>query len=304
MRKLLAATVVSFGLIALPGGCAKSPATGETIFVGMSTAEETRLGIEAAPQLAQEYGGPVENSQLQAYVSEVGQKLAAQIEDEEYRKLPWEFTLLDSEIINAFALPGGKTFITRGLVSRMSSEAQLAGVMGHEIAHVTARHAAQRMAKQGLLVGAVTATTVLVGASGDETVQQFGAIGVPALSIGGQLVVLKYGRDEERQSDSLGMRLMSRAGYNPRGQLEVMQILRDASEGPRPPTFLSSHPNPDERIDRIQQLLDSEYAFTQNNPEYITGEEAFQSRMLQPLGQLAPPAQGVEAGAPAGEEPQ
>lgn len=295
MRRLLLTLLASFGLIATSSGCATSPATGESIFVaGISPQQEAQLGAEAAPQLAQEYGGPVRDPALQAYVTEVGQKLVAQIDHDEYRNMPWEFTLLDSDIINAFALPGGKTFITRGLASRMTNEAQLAGVMGHEIGHVTARHAAQRMAKQGLLVGTITAAAVVVGASGDEDVQAIGQGLIPALSIGGQLVVLKYGRDEERQSDSLGMQYMAKAGYNPRGQLEVMQILRDASEGPRQPTFLSSHPNPDERIDRIQGLLDSEFAYTQQRPdEYITGEERFQQRMLEPLRKLPPPQQGT-----------
>ena len=297
MRRLLLTLFASFGLIALAGGgggCATSPATGETIFVaGISPEQEARLGADAAPQLAAEYGGPVQDPALQAYVTEVGQKLVAQIDHDEYRNMPWEFTLLDSEIINAFALPGGKTFITRGLVSRMTSEAQLAGVMGHEIGHVTARHAAQRMAKQGLLAGAVTATAVVVGASGDEDVRAVGEGLIPAMSIGGQLVVLKYGRDEERQSDSLGMKYMAGAGYNPRGQLEVMEILRDASEGPRQPTFLSSHPHPEERIDRIRDLLNSEFAYTQQSQEYITGEDRFQQRMLEPLRRLPPPRQGA-----------
>lgn len=298
MRRLLLTLLASFGLVATTlggGGCATSPATGETIFVGLSTQQEAQLGAEAAPQLAQEYGGPVQDPALQAYVSEVGQKLVAQIEHDQYREqMGWEFTLLDSDIINAFALPGGKTFITRGLVSRMTNEAQLAGVMGHEIGHVTARHAAQRMAKQGLLAGAITATAVLVGVSGDEDVQAIGEGLIPAMSIGGQLVVLKYGRDEERQSDTLGMKYMAGAGYDPRGQLQVMEILRDASQGSSPPTFLSSHPAPQDRIDRIEGLLQSEFAYTQGRPqEYILGEERFRQRMLEPLSKLPPPKQSA-----------
>lgn len=298
MRRLLLTLLASFGLIATAsgGGCATSPATGETIFVaGISPQQEAQLGAEAAPQLAAEYGGPVQDPALQAYVSEVGQKLVAQIEHDQYREqMNWEFTLLDSDIINAFALPGGKTFITRGLVSRMTNEAQLAGVMGHEIGHVTARHAAQRMAKQGLLAGAITATAVLVGVSGDEDVQAVGEGLIPAMAVGGQLVVLKYGRDEERQSDTLGMQYMAKAGWDPRGQLQVMEILRDASEGPRQPTFLSSHPHPEERIDRIRGLLESEFAYTQGRPqEYTLGEERFRQRMLEPLSKLPPPQQSA-----------
>ncbi|MFG0286241.1 MAG: M48 family metalloprotease [Phycisphaerales bacterium JB039] len=292
MRRLLITLLASFGLIALPGGCATSPATGKTIFVGMSESQERQLGEEAAPELTQQYGGAVKDPGLREYVTEVGTKLVAQIEDEDYRNLDWEFTLLDSAIINAFALPGGKVFITRGLTSRMTSEAQLAGVLGHEIGHVTARHAAQRMAKQGVVVGAVAATAILTGVSEDEDIRAVGAGLVPALAVGGQLVVLKYGRDEEKQSDELGMRYMARAGYNPRGQLEVMQILRDASEGPRPPTFLSSHPHPEDRIEEIAEKLQTDYAYTQGNPEFVTLEDRFRARMLRPLEELPPPAQG------------
>ena len=136
---LVLASMMVFG-----SGCAKNAATGKRSLVLLSAAEEERLGAEAAPQFTAEYGGAVDDAALNRYVTDIGNRLAA-VTEADYPDLEWEFTLLDSSVVNAFALPGGKVFITRGLAERLDNEAQLAGILGHEIGHVTARHVEDRV---------------------------------------------------------------------------------------------------------------------------------------------------------------
>src|SRR5690606_33959971 len=170
----------------------------------------------------------------------------------DYATLPWEFTLLDSEIINAFALPGGKVFLTRGLASRLKSEAEMAGVLGHEIGHVTAEHADKRVSNQLIFAGALVTASVAAGFSDDDLVK----IGVPVVvGVGGQGFLLKFGSDEEYESDALGVRYMARAGYNPEGQARVMELLAEAGGGSRQWEMLSTHPYPENRVKRAREII-------------------------------------------------
>jgi predicted Zn-dependent protease len=267
-------------------GCHTNPATGQTIFAPVSSSQVAAMGAQAAPQLAAEFGGAVPNTQLQAYVSEIGQRLAKQTEGE-FPGLQWEFTLLNSPVINAFALPGGKVFMTRGLAEKMTNEAQLAGVLGHEVGHVTAEHIARRIGQQQLFSIGKSVAGVAVQSAG-ESAGAAGQLLMPALDVGGQLTLLKFGRDEESQADYLGMRYMSRLGYDPRAQLTVMEILKAEAGGGRQPEFLSTHPMPQTRIDRIQQLLKTDFANTQNNPNYALHEQRFQQQFLSVLRTLPP----------------
>ncbi|MFW5653137.1 MAG: M48 family metalloprotease [Planctomycetota bacterium] len=255
-------------------GCETNPATGKRQFNYYSIEQEVQLGTELAPQLTQEYGGAVQDPQLTRYVERIGDVLAQQTE--EYNtELPWEFTLLDSEIINAFALPGGKVFISAGLVTEMTNEAQLAGVLGHEIGHVTAQHTDQRVGTAMIVAGIATAAGVAAQETIDDSnMQQLAGLVIGA---GGQGYLLSYSREQEIEADALGMRYMSRAGYNPIGQLQVMEILRDVAAGAgAPPEFLSTHPHPETRIREIERLLKTEYAYTQNSPEFEVYEDRFQ----------------------------
>lgn len=255
--------------------CTTNPTTGKSQYNALSREEEIALGEQNMPAMIQEYGGESTDAQLKAYVAEVGQKMAA-VTEGDYPSLPWQFTLLDSEVINAFAMPGGKVFMSMGLAVEMTNEAQLAGVLGHEIGHVTARHINDQIARQtGMQLGVGLAGVLLGGES--AAVQQ--AAGY-ALNVGGQTVLLKYGRDQESESDHLGMRYMSKVGYDPRGQLQVMQILdRVAGEGGGS-EFFSTHPLPKTRITRIEELLKGEFASTQNNPAYQLKEAEFKQRFL------------------------
>jgi predicted Zn-dependent protease len=255
----------------------------------MSWEKEKALGLAAAPQMTEAFGGEVPDAAVGDYARSVGAKLVTGVE-EGVPDLDWEFTVLNSPVINAFALPGGKVFLSRGLADKLDSEAQLAGVLGHEIGHVTARHSNQQMStKLGInfAIGAVAAGVGLSNA--DSDVRRYATLGLPAVAVGSNLVVLKFGRGDELEADMLGMRYMARAGYTPRGQLEVMQVLaREAGDGQRPPEWLSTHPLPQSRIDRINEYLAGQYANTQDNPSFITNKAQYQSKMLDRLNALPP----------------
>ncbi len=282
----------SWGALALAGagvswlaGCALNEATGERQFVVMDRQTAIATGSEAAPQLTAEYGGAVNDRVATAYVTEVGEKLAA-VTEADNPSLPWEFTLLDSEVINAFALPGGKVFISKGLAARMRNEAQLAGVLGHEVGHVTAKHVNDRIVQNaGAQLGVQLVTSWLGGGEPGLTSQ----IAQTVVPVAGQGIVLKFGREQELQADSLGMRYMARVGYDPAGQLQVMRILRDAAGGAGGIELLSTHPFPETRIEHIQELLSGEYAG-------MTGEyypERYEQRMLNRIGRVEVNADGL-----------
>lgn len=281
--KALALVLLAIGFVGLPMGCSMNPATGEQQFMLLSRAQEEQIGAEAAPQFTAEYGGAVAQPRLLNYVTQIGAKMARETEGY-FPELNWEFTLLNSDVINAFALPGGKVFITKGLAAKLDNEAQMAGVLGHEIGHVTAQHGNQRISNQISFNIALAGLAIAVASSDEDSdFRKIGEVGVPALAIGGNLVLLKYGREEELQADWLGMRYMSNVGYNPRGQLQVMQILARESQGPRPPEFLSTHPHPESRVNRIRKLLDGEYRFTQGNENYQFFEGRYKNQFLGPL---------------------
>ncbi len=296
--KMRVHTALRIGFLVLAGvmmvtpiGCTTNPATGKRSFTLYSWEQEKQMGAAAAAGLTEQFGGAVDDVIPSQYVREVGMKLVAGVE-EAVPDLDWEFTLLNTEVINAFALPGGKVFFTRGLAEKLDSEAEMAGVLGHEIGHVTARHGNQRISKQIGFTAVMTGVAVAVGASdSDSKTRKYGQIAVPALAIGGNVVLLKYGRNDESEADMLGMRYMERAGYNPIGQLRVMEVLEAESKGPRQPEWLSTHPHPASRIEDIRRYLAETYAYTQNNPSYVINAEDYEQRMLLPLRNLPKPAQ-------------
>lgn len=248
-RLLIGVVIAIFSLISYYAMKEENPITGENQAVGMTTDQELALGQEAAPQMAREFGGLDPSPELQAFVDDVGNKL---VQSSDARKTDWKFDfnlLGDGQTVNAFALPGGPIFITKALLSRMTDEAQVAGVLGHEIGHVVARHAAEQAAKTQLgqgLVGAVgVATSDGSGVSAGGQMAQFVA----------QMTLMKYGREDELQSDSLGVRFMSDAGYDPRALIDVMDILAKASGGSGQPEFASTHPDPGNRKALIENAI-------------------------------------------------
>ena len=287
---------LSGALGAVQSGCTTNAATGDRFFTTLSAADEIALGAQAQPQMVEEFGGRVSNTQLNSYINNIGRTLASKTE-KSGPSLPWEFTLLDTSVINAFALPGGKVFISRGLVERMNNEAQLAGVLGHEIGHVTAQHTARRIGQATLIQGGLSIVGAAVSAGPEGgSVAEAGQLLLPALNMGGQVVILKFGRDEESQADSLGLRYMTRAGYNPSGQLQVMEILRAASgdRGGGGVEFLQTHPLPETRIKRLNDEIRATYS-AQAADTSTLHQDRFQRECLSVLRRLPPPTQKAQA---------
>ncbi|HEY9295091.1 MAG TPA: M48 family metallopeptidase [Phormidium sp.] len=261
--------VALFGLISYCTSTVQNPITGENQRVQLSPRQEITLGLQARQQMAARHGGLYPDSLLQQYVKQVGERIVSQ-SDAAKSPYPFEFYLLrDPRTINAFALPGGQVFITAALLSRLSSEAQLAGTLGHEIGHVVARHGAEHLAKQQLGASLVTA----VGVAASDDVQSARQAQVLAQAVN-QLVSLRYGRNDELESDRLGLRFMAQAGYNPQGIAELMQILGSARQGGRSPEFFSSHPNPENRIQRLKELISQTYP-NGIPPQLKSGREDF-----------------------------
>lgn len=245
-RLLTALIMVIIALVSYCSSRTYNPVTGEEQYISITPRQEIALGLQAAPEMIQQHGGLHADQRLQAYVDEIGIRL---LNNEFIEETAWQFDfhlLADPQTVNAFALPGGQVFITAALYGRLNTEGQLAGILGHEIGHVIARHGAQRIAKAELTEGLTGAVVV---ASGDARAAQ-------AAAVIGQLVNMRYGREDELESDRLGVQLMADAGYDPRALIQVMEILREASGGAAQPEFFSTHPSPDNRIERIQAEID------------------------------------------------
>jgi predicted Zn-dependent protease len=231
------------------------------------------MGKEAVPQLIKEYGGEVQSTELRAYVKQVGRKLAKQVEPE-YKNIKWNFYVLNSDVVNAFSLPPGEIFITMGMLSQLRNEAELAAVLGHEMGHVTAKHVAERVSlAQGLQTGGDILSSSVGGSS--STTQQLLPLVVGGL---GQGFLLKFSRDQESEADRQGVKYMVKSGYDPQGAAEVMRILMEADKGKRQLEILSTHPDPEKRLNDVQHLIQSQYSNTQNNPKYGKFADRFQQK--------------------------
>jgi len=264
-------------------GCSTNLATGQRQLNIISTQREIALGAQASPKFLSQYGGQVPSRVINRYVSDLGNRLAAQSERPD---LPWQFHVVDSQVINAFALPGGKVFISRGLISQLDNEAQLAGTLGHEIGHVTAQHIGQQMTRALLLQG----IAVGLGIAGEVADKDFLRVLGLGTSAGGAVYLLKFSRDQESQADELGVRYMTRLGYNPQGQVQLMQVLDDAQGDKRPGLeMLASHPLPKTRIKRLQKHIAQTYPDSQSPGVYRFGAQAFRETVLDELNRLPPP---------------
>lgn len=242
IRIFIGLAIVAFAFFKKCANTEENPYTGKEQAISLSTEEEIAIGLQSAPQMAQEYGGLYPNEQAQAFVDMVGEKL---VNNSVARETPYRYDfhlLADPNTINAFALPGGQIFITYALFSKLENEDQLAGVLGHEVGHVLGRHSAERIANSDFW----------------QTLSQGASVGADAGGIVagiGQNVLMGNGRGDELESDDLGVRFMIKAGYNPREMIGVMKILKDAAGPSRVPEFQSTHPDPDNRIEKIEASI-------------------------------------------------
>lgn len=257
-------------LAALLAACAVNPVTGrkELALMQVSPAEEVALGEKAFPQAVQQMGGQLDDPQLAAYVENVGGRLARLSERPDF---PWTFQVVNDSTPNAFALPGGFIAVTRGLLLQFNNEAQLAAVLGHEIGHVTARHSVQGM-QRGALYNVGLA--VLTGVAGESS---YGALLQQAGALSTTLLDRSYSREQERESDRLGIDYLARAGWDPQGAVQVQEIFYRQIEGGAEPSKLTglfrTHPFSKERME--------------DNRDYI------RSRHPQAAGSLGPEAYQV-----------
>lgn len=208
---------LALGALLFVAGCTTNPATGRThIAPLMSPEQEARAGADAHPKILETYGGVYGDERVGAYVAKVTSRIA---KGSDRPDIAYRVTVLDSPIVNAFALPGGYVYVTRGLLSLVDDEAELAGVLGHEIGHVVARHSAQR---QTAALGASVVGAVLGAVVGSSAVNQ-------AVSMGGQGLLASYSRDQEFEADTIGVRYLARAGYDPYAEADFLQTM-DAQE--------------------------------------------------------------------------
>ncbi len=232
-------------IVAFAAGCATNPATGKRELSLMSEQQEIAIGQQNDVEVRREMG-LYDDRALQQYVESVGLKLA---QSSERPGLPWHFSVVDVPAINAFALPGGYIYVTRGILPFLENEAQLAGVLGHEIGHVTARHGSQQYSRS-----AGAGLGVLLGSIFVPAIRPFGQLAESSLSV----LFLKYGRDDELQADRLGVRYASRAGWDPSGipaMLTTLGRLDEATDNKGVPNWLSTHPAPEDRVQRVQSAI-------------------------------------------------
>lgn len=252
MRRMLLLVLLAGGVM-LGSGCAVNPVTGERNLSLVGEQWELDVGAQQYAPLRQAQGGDFTlDSGLVDYVQRVGQRLA-EISD---RDLPYEFAVINESVPNAWALPGGKISINRGLLTEMDSEAELAAVLAHEIVHSAASHGAQNQSRGMLLQGAVLAGGIAAGvATEDDRYTQAALLGG---MVGAQLISKRYSREAEREADLYGMRYMQRAGYNPRGAVELQETFLRISEGRKQDAFsalFASHPPSRERVENNRELL-------------------------------------------------
>jgi predicted Zn-dependent protease len=243
-------------------GCATNPVTGKSEFSVISEKDEIALGAQAYNGAIAEIGGEYNDPVLSAYVNDVGQSLA---KVSHRPNLPYEFTVVGSSVMNAFALPGGKIVITTGLLSKFDDEAEVAGVLGHEIGHVTARHAARMISRSYLFqIPLIVGSMYAQGKGKGEEL-------VALSSVGLALLQLKYSRAQESQADGLGMQYEAKAGYNPKGMVEVLEVLQSAHE--KEPSalegMLMTHPLTSSRISDAKTMLAKDYPSWQSREDML-----------------------------------
>ena len=263
VRLLIGAAIMLFSVVSYMRKSELNPVTGQKQRVGdMTVEDEIVMGLRSVEPMARQHGGFSRDERAVQHVRMIGTRLVNVLElklMDLNRTQPYRFDfhlLADDRAVNAFALPGGQVFITTALYNHLGSNAsenelngRLAGVIGHEIGHVLERHSAERMAKGGLLQG-------LVGAAGAASGSMHGSQAAASL---GDLVIKKYGRNDELESDRWGIELMILMGFDPRHMLDVMNVLEQTAGGGDTPEFMSTHPRPANRREYIQEIIADQF---------------------------------------------
>lgn len=247
-------------------GCVTNPITGKEELVLLSEQEDIALGEKYAPEIEKQLSGKVDNATLQEYIDKVGQKVAHVSQRPGYN---YHFAALNDKSINAFTLPGGHIYITKGLLVKLKSESELAAVLAHETAHAVARDNAKAMSRQ------IGIELLLSTLTSDKTADSAKTIA----KLTGQIIDLRYSRADEKTADLAGIDYMAAAGYNPNGMLETMEMLQKENES-RSIEFLSSHPNPENRTQYIRKKILTKFSA----PEKLqTGEADYKLSVLEKL---------------------
>ncbi|MHC4757687.1 MAG: M48 family metallopeptidase [Planctomycetota bacterium] len=250
-------------------GCSINPITGEKQVMFFTEQQEIQIGQQYAPQIETQMGGRIQNEQIQNYINTVGQSLAKVSQRPDWQ---FHFAALNDKSTNAFALPGGYIFITRGMLEKLNSESQLAGILAHEIVHVVARHSTEQMSHQ------IGFDMLLSALASEDTSRAV----VTVADLTWQVIGLKYSRDDEREADLAGLDYMVAADYNPYGMREVMQILLEMQKTTNI-EFLSTHPSPENRLQYISDKIRIKYF---NLNQMKIGNEDYQRIVLGNLTNL------------------
>ncbi|MBZ0137088.1 MAG: M48 family metalloprotease [Planctomycetes bacterium] len=271
------ALLILIACTALLAACQVDPLTGKNTINLYSYEDEKAMGDENVQPIIAELGGLYPDMQTQQYVDGIGQAVVKAgrtrlKEEAEFPDWDFQFYVVNTSMINAFALPGGHVFVTRGILNQIDDEAELAGLLGHEVTHVFARHGVERMSEQTLML------LPLALLSAFEETQGVAVVGIVAV----QLLSMSYGRADEEESDHFGMRFAARAGYHPAGVIGVMQMLKEVTDaaGGGPPEFLSTHPDPGNRVKYLTEQLNKEYPNADNDGRYARNGGQFTTAMV------------------------
>ena len=253
-------------ILCLCAGCAINPITGEEELMLFGEQQDLEIGQKYAPEVERQMGGRIDNDALQNYMNSVGQKIAAV---SHRRSWEYQFAALEHDSLNAFALPGGYVFITKGMLKELTTEAQLAGILAHEVGHIVARDSAALMSREigiGILLAAAASQTTSRGT-------------ITAAQLTRQIIGLRFSRKDERDADLAGLNYMVRAGYNPNGMIETMQML-ERKNTVRPIEFFSTHPAPANRMTYLRARIEARY---RDLPRLKDGKDEYRAAILDHL---------------------
>lgn len=269
MSKKLGLLILGLIFCSCAAGCALNPITGEKELMFFPENQDIEIGRKYAPEVEKQMGGKIADQALQNYINSVGQRIAYVSHKP---NLEYHFVALKHKSINAFALPGGYVFITRGMLAELHTEAQLAAILAHETAHIVARDTSNVMSNEigiELLLTAAAVTSKRAPPRGVQT----------AANVTRQILGLSYSRKDEREADLGGLLYMVRAGYNPHAMVETIQMLQ-SQERSRPVEFFSTHPSPENRIEYLTQRIQRKYP---NVTGLKVGEEDYHTYVLDSL---------------------